>query len=220
MTELRADPLHPGVRVATLVAWFVIIFLIYLAGYYLVRALWGAEAAGYVWVLVVAAMFFSQPLARFTEHTLIQRWPSGRAVRLAPGALVMQEKHSSHAFDLTHGHFNYWRWYFVVKNRRSGRITNGDYCMAVRFVQGEEAATLYTFVPKKQAAEFVARYACYELQRSADPRKAALSGRDAIYLAAEQARWETGAELSVADFEALLAHLAAHLPTFKTTPSS
>ena len=115
---------------------------------------------------------------------------------------------------------NYWRWRFAVRRRRGGRVPSGHFCYAIRLVQGDSVISLYTFLAPAAATALAARTPFYELSRSKGADKPQLGGRDAMYLAAEHARWDTGAELEVADFEALLAHLAAGVPDFERSAQS
>jgi hypothetical protein len=180
------------------------------------------QATGAWLPLLLGALLLSQPLARAAERQLVRIWPSGRAIALDSGTLILREKSAAYQFDLNGGAVNYWRWYFKVTNRRSGRVSNGDLVCALRLVQGEREANLYAFIPKKQADSFLARYTFYELKPLSETTKGkmTLGGHDAVYRAAEKSRWELGAELEPLDFDAVLNHLAAHLPNFKTNSSS
>lgn len=220
--RLLADPFHAKVRFGALVVWFVCVGLLFWLGDALWR-LWLDPNANGAWLpLLLGALLLSQPLARAAERQLMRLWPSGRAVSLDRDALTLHEKSGAQAFELTGRAVNYWRWYFKVINRRSGRVSNGDLVCALRLVQGEQEATLYTFIPKKQAEAFLARYTCYELKplSATTKGKITLGGHDALYRAAEKNRWESGAELTPEDFDATLTHLAAHLPNFQTNSSS
>jgi hypothetical protein len=125
------------------------------------------------------------------------------------------------SFELGAGQrWNYWRWRFVVKRRRGGRVPTGHHCCALRLVQGDKVASWYAFVSPSGAEAMAARYVFYELRAPSDKDKPALGGRDAQYLAAENHRWESGAELDTADFQALLEHLAAHHPEFGRAPAA
>lgn len=220
--RLPADPFHAKVRLSALGLWFVIVGLLYWVGHVIWQEVFDPNATGAWLPLLLGAMLLSQPLARVAERQLVRVWPSGRAVILDSGTLTLQEKSGSQRFDLNGGAVNYWRWYFKVANRRSGRVSNGDVVCALRLVQGEQEATLYAFIAKKQAEAFVARYTCYELKplSATTKGKTTLGGHDAIYRAAEKARWESGAELDPVDFDAALTHIAAHLPNFTTNSSS
>jgi hypothetical protein len=220
--HLPADRFHSGVRFAALGLWLVIVLLLYGAGYAVLQNLLGVDAAGTWLFLLIGALLLSQPLARVAERQLVRLWPSGRAVSLESGALVMREKPGPIQFDFKGGAINYWRWYFRVSNRRAGRVSNGDLVCGLRLVQGEREASLYAIVPKKHAESFLTRYAFYELKPLSETAtgKMPLGGHDAIYRAAEKNRWDAGAELDPSDFDAALAHLAAHLPNFKANSSS
>ena len=216
---LQADRFHGGVRVVTLVMWIVAIVAAYLVLDLLASQLFGPIAGFGVLLLLVAAIVVAQPLAWLGERQLIAHWPSGRAVELEPGALVWHDHGQTARFDLAQK-MNYWRWRFAVGGRRSGRIPGNHHCFAIRLVQGDTLVTLYTFLSPAAADSLSARYSFYELRRPNEPVKAALGGRDAIYLAAEHTRWDDGAELEPGDFEALTAHLAAHLAEFPRSAQS
>lgn len=220
--HLPADRFHSKVRVGALGLWLVIVGLLYGLGYVIWQTFIDPSATGAWLPVLLGAVLLSQPLARAAERQLVRVWPSGRAVSLDAGTLIMREKSNSHPFDLNGGAVNYWRWYFKVTNRRSGRVSNGDLVCALRLVQGEREANLYAFIPKKQADSFLARYTFYELKPLSETIKGkmTLGGHDAVYRTAEKSRWELGAELDPVDFDAALAHLAAHLPNFKTNSSS
>ena len=202
-----------------MVAWFLTIVLVYLFGRWIVTLLIGPVSGVGVFVLVVAAIFLAQPLAHWGERKLVALWPSGRAVQLESGALTWRDKSQSARLDLR-GKVNYWRWRFQVRRRRGGRVPSGHHCFAIRLLQGDTAVSLYTFLPSERAEALATHYAFYELRRPNDTNKLLHGGRDAVYLAAEDARWESGAELEAADFEALLLHLAAHVPEFARLPAS
>jgi hypothetical protein len=242
--NLPADRYHIGVRLGSIGLWVVILVALYAVVAYVLRLVLGETFGGIYLILlegrhvrqrhevlgetfggiylipIIVALFLSQPVSRWAEGLLMQRWPSGRAVRLEDGALTLVEKSGPVRFDLSSGKANFWRWHFVVKNRRSGRVSNGDQVCALRLVQGEAVVSLYAFVNKKNVEALFARYPFFELQRATDPEKRPLGGREAVFFAAEQTRWESGAELDPADFEALLNHLAAYLPEFKSNTSS
>ena len=216
---LQADRLHGGVRVATLVMWIVAIVAAYFVLDLLATWIFGPIAGLGVLLLLIGAIVVAQPLAWFGERQLIAHWPSGRAVQLEPSALVWHDHGQTARFDLSQK-MNYWRWRFAVGGRRTGRIPGNYHCFAIRLVQGDTVVTLYTFLSPTAADSLSARYSFYELRRPNDTSKTALGGRDAIYLAAEHTRWDDGAELEPADFEALATHLAAHRAEFPQSAQS
>jgi hypothetical protein len=216
---LPADRFHAGVRVATLVAWVLSTVIAFGLLSVVATALFGLLSGLGVLLVVLGAVLVAQPLAWLAEKTLLQRWPSGRAAQLEPGALVWREPNRSVRLDLGQK-VNYWRWRFPVKRQRSGRVPGNFHCCAVRLVQGDEVVTLYAFLPPAVAERLAGRYPFYELRRPNDPGKTPLGGRDSMFLAAEHARWDSGAELDPADFEALAEHLAAYLPEFNRAAQS
>jgi hypothetical protein len=212
--ELRVDRYHTGVRLTALALWFGVVVVFYFLGR-LLLGLFNIEiTGGTLLLLALGAILMTQPLARWGERELISRWPSGRVIRLESTTTVtLHEKSGAARIDLSQK-VNFWRWKFVVRGRRGGRVPNGFYCMAVRLVQEDTAFSVYAFVPPKQSEALSARYNFYELRPSTDKGKPMLGGREAVYLAAERTRWTSGAELDPSDFEILLDHLAAALPDF------
>jgi hypothetical protein len=217
--ELPADRYHGGVRAVALGLWLVAIVAVYAVLRWLAGLVLGEVAGLGVLLLIVLAVAAAQPLAYLGERQLVQRWPSGKALRLEPGAIVWREQAATTRFDLVQP-VSYWRWRFEVKRRRGGRVPAGHHLFALRLVQGEAEVSVYTFLSPAAAEALTARTSFYELRRPADSARAGLGGREQVYLAAEEARWAAGAELDPADFEALLEHLAGQAPEFGHAPAS
>jgi len=216
---LPADRFHTGVRLATLGLWVLSIVVAYLVLLVVATQIFGPLPGPGVLLVILAAVVIAQPLAWLGEKQLLARWPSGRAVQLEPGGLVWRDRGPTARLDLGQK-VNFWRWRFSVKRRRSGRVPGNYHCFALRLVQGDTLLTLYSFLPPATAEALAARYPFYELRRPNDPGKTPLGGRDSMFLAAERTRWEEGAELEPADFEALLAHLSASLADFERAAQS
>jgi len=217
--DLPADRYHGGVRVAALGIWLVAIVAAYVVLRWLAGLILGEMAGLGTLLLVVLAVVAAQPLAYLGERQLVKRWPSGKALRLEPGGLVWREGSSATKFKLDQP-MSYWRWRFVVKRRRGGRVPGGHHLLALRLVQGEAEVSVYTFLAPAAAEALAARVSFYELRRPSDTGRPGLGGREAVYLASEEARWASGAELDPADFETLLAHLAARATAFASSPAS
>jgi hypothetical protein len=211
---LRADRYHAGVRVAALVVWFLAIAVAYVVVGLIVRVVLGPASGVGVLLIVVAAIVMAQPLAWLAEKQLLVHWPSGRAAELESGQLTWRDRGQVTRLDLRQK-VNYWRWRFAVRRRHGGRVPSNYHCFAIRLVQGDAVVSLYSFLSPAAVEALTARYPFYELRRPSDNAKPSLGGRDAMFLAAEHSRWESGAELDPADFEALIAHLAANVPGFE-----
>jgi hypothetical protein len=204
---------------AVLGAWLVSVIVLFFVLRAIVNALLGPVQGVGVLVLIVVAVAVAQPLTFLAERLAMQRLPSGRAAHLERGRLRWNDKGRSVDLDLNQI-VNYWRWKFEVRQRRSGRVPTGHQCLAIRLVQTDSEISLYAFLPPEKASAITRTYPFYELRRANDKAGKALGGRDAIFLAAEHARWESGAELDAADFQALLAHLDAHLPDFRASSTT
>ena len=218
---LPADRFHAGVRLAALLAWLLAIAVVYLVLNVLTSLVIGPVSGVGVVIILLVAIILAQPLAWLAEKQLIARWPSGRAGVLEPGEITWHDQGKTERMEMG-PRLNFWRWRFVVKRRRGGRVPTGHHCFAIRMVQGDTVVSLYTFLAPAAATALLARMPFYELRRPSEQGKAgpALGGRDAMYLAAEHARWDTGAELDAADFEALLAHLESGIPEFSRSTQS
>ena len=216
---LPADRFHTGVRIATMGLWFATIVVVYVVLSLIVPLLLGPIQGIGTLLLLGLAVVAAQPPAFLAERQLMQRWPSGRAMQLEAGALVWRERAAATPLDLRQT-INFWRWRFVIKRRRGGRVPSGHHCFALRLVQGDNVVTVYTFLPPATAETLTANTPFYELRRPSQQGKLAVGGRDAMYIAAENTRWQSGAELDPADFQALLDHLTAHLPEFGRAPAS
>lgn len=213
---LPADRFHAGVRLAVLGAWVGSVVVLFFGLRAIITATLGPVAGVGVLVLIIVALAGAQPLAMLAERLAVRRWPSGRSVHLAPGRLRWNDKGQAVEFDLSQK-VNYWRWQFEVRQRRSGRVPTGHHCLAIRLIQTENEVSLYAFMSPARSAEIIQVYPFYELRRASDKNVKALGGRDAMFLTAENSRWENGAELDAADFRALLDHLDAHLPDFRAS---
>ena len=216
---LHADRYHAGVRVATLAVWLVSIVLAYVVLGLIVTPLFGPIEGLGVLLLLLAAVVAAQPLAWLAEKQILAHWHSGRSAQLEPGALIWHDRGPAIRLDLSQK-VNYWRWRFNVGKQRKGRVPGNHHCFAIRLLQGDTVISLYTFLSPAAADALTARFPFYELRRPNAPAKSPLGGRDAIYMAAEHSRWEEGAELNPADFEALVGHLAAYLPDFPRSTQS
>lgn len=216
---LPADRFHTGVRVTSMALWFVTIVVVYGVLSLVVPLLFGPIQGIGTLLLIVLAVVAAQPLAYVAERQLMKRWPSGRAMQLESGALVWREPKGVTRIDLRET-VNFWRWRFVIKRRRGGRVPTGHHCFALRLVQGDSVVTVYTFLAPAAAEALSAATPFYELRRPSEQGKLPLGGRDAMYLAAENTRWQSGAELEPADFQALIDHLTTHRPDFTHAPAS
>jgi hypothetical protein len=216
---LPADRYHAGVRVAALVLWFVAIAVAYVVlGLAVAAVLRPASGVGML-LIVVAAIVVAQPVAWLAEKQLLIHWPSGRAAELEPGRLTWRDRGQIARLDLRQK-VNYWRWHFSVRRRHAGRIPSNYHCFAIRLVQGDAVISLYSFLSPAAVDALTARYPFYELRRPNEVARPSLGGRDALFLASEHSRWEAGAELDPADFEALISHLAANVPEFDRSAQS
>jgi hypothetical protein len=207
------------VRLGALLLWVAAVAAAYVVLRLVSNLVFGPVAGIGTVLLIVAAVAVAQPLAWLGERQLVARWPSGRSLSLASGSLVWRERGQSTAFDLRQL-LNFMRWRFAVRRRRGGRVPAGHHCFAVRLVQGDNVVSLYAFLAPDAAEALAGRYAFFELRPAGDKDKPALGGREAQYLSAENDRWESGAELDPADFQALLEHLAAYQADFGRAPAS
>lgn len=206
--SLPLDRFHTGVRLGTLGWWLAATAALYFAGLW-VFSLFLGEVQGWVWLpWLIVVLLLSQFIGRWGEKQLLQRWPSGRKLELAPGRLTFMDRGQPHSLNFAHI-VNYWRWQFVIRNRRGGRVANGYFCCALRLLQDDVDFCIYAFLPPEQYKALSERYKFYELRPATDvnPKAGTLGGRDAAFLNAEKLRWDNGAELEASDFDELLAYI-------------
>ncbi len=143
------------------------------------------------------------------DRALKALWPSGRKVTLDANALTFHDNRSGKtqtALRLDR-RLNTMLWRFAVK-RSTPKAQAGWIMLALLLSQDDTAITLYTFMPPKRA-KALANYEAFKvllspknieknklgLRETADQRR---------LMKLEADRWNAGAELRPADFEALL----------------
>jgi hypothetical protein len=152
------------------------------------------------------------------ERLLKRAMPSRREAALSDEALVVTDARRQPA-TVTRIEWgrtvNVAAWRFII--RRRTRVPKGWFCMAVRLLQDDQEAILYTFMSPEEAeaapgyAQFVRLHSRQETESSTDLGAVAQQRR---LLKLEDARWQDGAEIARDDFRALLAVIQQRAATW------
>lgn len=211
-TSYRVDHNHSGLRLTVLLS----IVLGFIGGAFaappLVRAWAGADHTSLL-VPLFGGTLVAAIMAWAVEKILKRVWPSGREIHLSADSLVLQEPRAADV-ELTQAKgISVQGWAFAITNRRAW-VPKGWYCVALRASEGEGSITAYTFLNPDRAAglpgwpaSFIQLLSRSELEDAPD-----IYESQAPLRSAEEERWWVGAEMLPAEFEALVAWLAARVP--------
>jgi hypothetical protein len=156
-------------------------------------------------------------MAFVADKVLKQVWPSPKRLVLDATSLTLSDRRTPDAdVRLRLGErLNALAWRFTVK-RSSARVQRGWHMLGVQLTQDDTQLTLYTFVSPKDAetfplyAQFTALLPRSVLDKGDVPLREAAQQRR--LLAAEDERWQAGAELERKDFAQVLERLTADIP--------
>ncbi len=146
---------------------------------------------------------------RGVESGLKRRWPSGRyfeiagnSIRLGAGSQITREIDGAQ-------HVNVLTWRFTITKRT--RVAKGWYVVALAMMQEDLYLPIYTFMSPEDFNKLPLGDHFNTLAPTKETEKAdlRLAGQQRRLRTAEYARWNEGAELTKADFEAVLAALQA-----------
>jgi hypothetical protein len=216
---IKIDTEHANTRFIVPVLAFGLVLAIHLVGLPALKNQLGENAS----VSPTCVMLFIDILiflaAWYALERIIRRLrPSQRFATLSGSALVVTDARrrpptvTRIAWDKT---VNIKAWKFPITRRT--RVPKGWYCMALYLLQDEDEAILYTFMPPQQAETAIGYHNFVQLH----PRRNAPSNTDLAtmgeqrrLLKLEDLRWQDGAELSPADFNAVLAALQRRVPAW------
>jgi len=204
------DRLHGRVRVATVVVWLGCWVALMVIGVGLSALLFGSQPILFWLPWSLATLWFSQYPSRWAEARLAERWPSGRTLHLSAAALTLNN--AGQPVEINRQlPFQRSTWCFKIQRQRGSRVPAGHFCLAARWGQDQNEIVVYAFASQAESAALRADNGFYELLSARDRSAAAgptTRGRDEAYLAAENARYERGGELSLADFEEVVRTVA------------
>ena len=210
----HVDSNHLGVRIAVLIAMIGG----FLAGLFsvppLLRLL-GLSSALNILIVIGGALGLAFGLSWLAETVLRQVWPSGRSLEVSDKKIVLHEANSEETVIRWQDGVDVWSWCFTIEDRRQW-VPRGWYCCALRLAQDRSTIMPYSFFKPSDAQELIGWNAFQELisekyaNRPGNEHLASLM-TDQIHLrAAEDERWQQGAEMKPDEFVALLEKVQQH----------
>jgi hypothetical protein len=163
-------------------------------------------------IALIGAFVVAGVAARVSETWLQKRWPSGRTVEIDARGVRVTSKGTVQNEVNTDQPGSVLLWRFQTKRR--SRVPKGHFVIACGLEQDDNYLTVYTFASPQEAE------ALQKLQRFTDlssekDTKARDARQDSLRYAGEQRRlrlaethrWNTGAEMSLPDFERFLTRI-------------
>lgn len=203
---LAVDSEHGALRLSV-----VILFIAtWIITYVIANALISSD--GFNLIAIIIAFVVSALVARTSEKTLQERWPSGRnvdmdenGVRILSKGAVQNDIHASEPFSIL-------LWRFQTKRR--SRVPKGWFVIACALEQDDNYLAVYTFASPEQAEPLQQKYRFITLASekeaaAKDTRQDSLrfAGEQRRLRLAETFRWNHGAEMSLQDFEHFLSRI-------------
>lgn len=229
-TILYADQEHDRLR---MVVVFVILLGVYI-GYQIMRGLFGlaGNTADYIYVLSCAGgLPIGLAISWVVEQGLKRVWHSGNSVKLDDTGLHLRVREAEDQIIEWQHHVGMTNWYFqisgYVRGGRERRVPTKWLCLASQIRQEDQRVIIYTYMPPRKAAAWLAEensdIAFYEIKprdiytstlrdrflAPARPEipKQVLAGKDGTYWLAERRRWSEGVELTPEDFTTFMHYL-------------
>ncbi|MBC8100786.1 MAG: hypothetical protein H7Y11_15205 [Armatimonadetes bacterium] len=207
--DVAVDPEHAGLRISVVLVFFATAVVVYLLAALLFPTDSGLNIVGILAALVAATL-----TTQVVDQVFKQRWLSGRRLRVTDDRIQLVLRDAvQHDIDGAQ-HVNVLFWRFAITKRT--RIPKGWYMMALALHQNDTYLTAYTFIAptdfdRLPDAKHFVKLTPKKEQTDQDMR---LAGQQRRLHTAEDARWNEGAELSQADFAALLACLRQTFPVW------
>jgi len=198
--EFSVDPEHTGLRLAVIASFFGLVVV----GFFIFSAFLPGD---WTVISIILAALAAYGGSMLFERWLKQHWQSGREVHLTPSAARLTQKGELETQIDAASPVEVLSWRFEVKGR--GRVPKGWWVVACGLSQDDRLLAVYTFMPPKRlealSQAMRERFTVLTSQKkdrksdsiSADMR---LAGEQRRLHAAEQRRWQEGAEMSNDDF--------------------
>lgn len=165
-------------------------------------------------IAIGLAIVIAMLTTRAVESGMKRRWPSGRyfeitgdKLRLGNGSRITREIDGSQ-------HVNVMAWRFAINKRT--RVPKGWYVVALAMMQDDLYLPLYTFMSPEDfdAMRSAEHFPVLTPSKTKEQGDLRLAGQQRRLRTAEYARWNEGAELTKADFDAVLEALREKFPTW------
>lgn len=210
----KVDAEHSRLRLVV-----VLLFaLAAVAGYLLITAL--IPSNGLNLIAVVGALIVGYLITATFEQALKRRWPSGRSIEVdAEGVRLIHNGAVQQNITNEDG-VQKLLWRFQTKRR--SRVPKGWHLLAAALEQNTASVSAYALVSPDQfkKLENAERFKVLKVKAETGANNNArgrddllLAGEQRRLLAAENQRWQTGAEMTLDDFLAYLDAVEATFPT-------
>jgi hypothetical protein len=211
-TLYRLDPEHSSLRLTVLVSFIAACIVCYVVLNTIIRS------EGLNLLAFLGAFFGGYVISFILERALKGRWHSGRVLEVSDDGSIRLSKHGTLEQEMRPGaDVTPLQWRFEIAKR--ARVPKGWSMMALALERDGEYLAVYTFMSPDQVMLFDPSGQFKRLQgKKEQPHPIAnplrddlrLAGEERRLTAAETARWLGGAEMSRADFEALIAWTRRH----------
>lgn len=206
------DAEHGRLRLAVVVV-FVISGIL---GYIVINML--VPAAGLNILAILGSFAVAYAITAIFEQALKRRWPSGRSVEVSDkGVQLVKNGEAQQTIDASKP-VTSLMWRFQTKRR--SRVPKGWYLLACAVEQEDNNVSVYALMSPDQFKKIEDNERFKVLKAKADTNATGNRGRDDLLLAGEQRRllaaenhrWQSGAEMSVDDFQAYVELLNRRFP--------
>lgn len=210
----KVDAEHSRLRLVV-----VLLFIIAaVAGYLLISAF--VPSTGLNLLAVLGSFVVAYAVTAIFEQALKRRWPSGRSVEVdSQGVRLIQNGGVQQKISAEEP-VQKLLWSFQTKRR--SRVPKGWHLLASALEQNTDSVSVYTLISPDQFKKLdnAERFKALKAKADAATNNNArgrddllLAGEQRRLLAAENQRWQTGAEMTLDDFLAYLDAVEATFPT-------
>jgi hypothetical protein len=190
------------------------------AGYLLISAI--VPSTGLNLIAALGAFVIAYAVSAVFEQALKRRWPSGRSIEVDAQGVRLIQNGTVQQNVTADASAQKLLWRFQTKRR--SRVPKGWHLLAAALEQNTGSVSVYTLVSPDQfkKLENADRFKVLKAKaESASNTSANARGRDDLLLAGEQRRllaaenqrWQTGAEMTLDDFLAYLDAVEIPFPT-------
>jgi hypothetical protein len=167
---------------------------------------------GFNLIALIIAFAVAGLVARGSEQILQKRWPSGRVVEMNASTIQIMSKGKVQDTINAQEPFSILMWRFQTRKR--SRVPKGWFVIACALEQDDTYLAVYTFASPVDAELLQKRFkfttlASEKEANAKDVRQDSLrfAGEQRRLKLAETFRWNSGAEMSLADFETFINRL-------------
>jgi hypothetical protein len=205
------DPEHSAIRL-TVIGLFIVGWAL---SFFALNTIISSQGLNILAILLSFAL--TALLTQQVERVLKRRWPSGRVLQAADGRIQLARGGHVQQEIRTGQQVNVLTWRFEI--RRRSRVPKGWYMIACALEQDDVYVPVYTFMSPQAFEELNAggHFTPLVSRKELDDKNAAqgdlrLAGEQRRLHMAENARWNSGAEMTASDFKRYVVWLQGRFP--------